>query len=256
MERRTAAAWEEGQKRSGSTSCFRTSSCPTPCHPDLSFQFHYFALRKMHFLLRGPRGCGFPGGFGTFDELFELLTLIQCGKVRPLPILPVRARLLEPDGELRGLAEEGVISPHDLDLIHWSEEAEEAWAFVQDFYPRRETSSRDDRRATAASLRPWSPCCRGPVTLDAPFAVDVLLLVRLLLGQDRLRFRLLRPVARVRCRLGAGIVLTASPLRRERLERAAAVALRVEEGDHVGAVSGLPMPANVIFGASANALGS
>jgi predicted Rossmann-fold nucleotide-binding protein len=55
--------------------------------PDLSFQFHYFALRKMHFLLRARAVAVFPGGFGTFDEMFELLTLIQTGKVRPLPIL-------------------------------------------------------------------------------------------------------------------------------------------------------------------------
>ena len=55
--------------------------------PDLSFQFHYFALRKMHFLLRARAVAVFPGGFGTFDEFFELLTLIQTGKVRPLPVL-------------------------------------------------------------------------------------------------------------------------------------------------------------------------
>ena len=55
--------------------------------PELSFQFHYFALRKMHFLLRARALAVFPGGFGTFDEMFELLTLIQTGKVRPLPIL-------------------------------------------------------------------------------------------------------------------------------------------------------------------------
>ena len=69
--------------------------------PDLSFQFHYFALRKMHFLLRARAVAVFPGGFGTFDEMFELLTLIQTGKVRPLPILLFGKRILEPGGQFR-----------------------------------------------------------------------------------------------------------------------------------------------------------
>ena len=86
--------------------------------PDLSFQFHYFALRKMHFLLRARAVAVFPGGFGTFDEMFELLTLIQTGKVRPLPILLFGREFWERVVDFQALAEEGVISPHDLDLIH------------------------------------------------------------------------------------------------------------------------------------------
>jgi len=98
--------------------------------PDLSFQFHYFALRKMHFLLRARAVAVFPGGFGTFDEMFELLTLIQTGKVRPLPILLFGREFWERVVDFPGLVEEGVISPHDLDLFTWCETAEEAWDAV------------------------------------------------------------------------------------------------------------------------------
>ena len=98
--------------------------------PDLSFQFHYFALRKMHFLLRARAVAVFPGGFGTFDEMFELLTLIQTGKVRPLPILLFGKEFWERVVDFPGLVEEGVISPHDLDLITWCETADEAWDAV------------------------------------------------------------------------------------------------------------------------------
>ena len=102
--------------------------------PDLSFQFHYFALRKMHFLLRARAVAVFPGGFGTFDEMFELLTLIQTGKVRPLPILLFGKEFWERVVDFNALVEEGVIAPHDLDLIHWTEDANEAWDFVTNFY--------------------------------------------------------------------------------------------------------------------------
>jgi len=102
--------------------------------PDLSFQFHYFALRKMHFLLRARAVAVFPGGFGTFDEMFELLTLIQTGKVRPLPILLFGKEFWTRVVDFEGLVEEGVIAPHDLDLIHWTEDANEAWQFVRNYY--------------------------------------------------------------------------------------------------------------------------
>ena len=102
--------------------------------PDLSFQFHYFALRKMHFLLRARAVAVFPGGFGTFDEMFELLTLIQTGKVRPLPLLLFGKDFWNRVVDFEALADEGVIAPHDLDLIHWCEDAREAWDFVQKYY--------------------------------------------------------------------------------------------------------------------------
>ena len=105
--------------------------------PELSFQFHYFALRKMHFLLRARAVAVFPGGFGTFDELFELLTLIQTGKVRPLPILLFGRDYWTRMVNFAGLVDEGVISPHDLDLIHWCEDPNEGWEYVMDFYEGR-----------------------------------------------------------------------------------------------------------------------
>ena len=79
--------------------------------PDLSFQFHYFALRKMHFLLRARAVAVFPGGFGTFDEMFELLTLIQTGKVRPLPVLLFGKEFWNRVINFQALVEEGVIAP-------------------------------------------------------------------------------------------------------------------------------------------------
>jgi hypothetical protein len=111
--------------------------------PELSFQFHYFALRKMHFLLRARAVAALPGGYGTFEEFFELLTLVQTGKVRPLPILLFGEEFWTRVVDFRALAEEGVIAPHDLDLIHWSEEAAEAWDFVTRFYRRGEDDERE-----------------------------------------------------------------------------------------------------------------
>jgi len=102
--------------------------------PGLSFQFHYFALRKMHFLLRARAVAAFPGGFGTFDELFELLTLIQTGKVKPMPIVLFGAEFWNRVVDFPALADEGVIAPDDLKLFHMVETAEEAWSFVREAY--------------------------------------------------------------------------------------------------------------------------
>ncbi|OYW88065.1 MAG: Rossman fold protein, TIGR00730 family [Sphingobium sp. 32-64-5] len=102
--------------------------------PELSFQFHYFALRKMHFLLRARALAVFPGGFGTFDELFELLTLIQTGKIQPIPILLYGRDFWNRVVDFEALVDEGVIAHSDLNLITWVETAEEGWAAVQAFY--------------------------------------------------------------------------------------------------------------------------
>jgi uncharacterized protein (TIGR00730 family) len=102
--------------------------------PELSFQFHYFALRKMHFLLRARAVAVFPGGFGTFDEFFELLTLIQTGKMKPIPILLFGKDFWTRVVDFEALAEEGTISKGDLDLFRWCETADEAWAHISDFY--------------------------------------------------------------------------------------------------------------------------
>jgi uncharacterized protein (TIGR00730 family) len=102
--------------------------------PSLSFQFHYFALRKMHFLLRARAVAVFPGGFGTFDETFELLTLVQTGKIKPMPILLFGERFWRRVVNFEALVEEGVISADDLNLFHFVESAEEAWTKICEFY--------------------------------------------------------------------------------------------------------------------------
>lgn len=102
--------------------------------PRLSFQFHYFALRKMHFLLRARAVAVFPGGFGTLDEFLELLTLIQTGKMKPIPILLFGKDFWEKVVNFEALADEGVIHRRDLELFRWCETAEEGWAHVTRFY--------------------------------------------------------------------------------------------------------------------------
>ncbi len=102
--------------------------------PSLSFQFHYFALRKMHFLLRARAVAVFPGGFGTFDEFFELLTLVQTGKMEPLPIILFGKDFWNRVIDFEALAEEGTISRKDLDLFQFAETADEAWSIIQRFY--------------------------------------------------------------------------------------------------------------------------
>lgn len=102
--------------------------------PELCFRFHYFALRKMHFLMRSVALAAFPGGFGTLDELFETLTLIQTGKCRRRPILlfgkDFWSRLIDFDL----LLDTGLISPGDEQLFHYVETAEEAWALLKKEY--------------------------------------------------------------------------------------------------------------------------
>jgi uncharacterized protein (TIGR00730 family) len=102
--------------------------------PDLSFQFHYFALRKMHFLIRARAVAVFPGGYGTLDEFFELLTLIQTGKMKPIPILLFGAEFWNKIVNFQSLVEEGVINPEDIALFTPVETAEEAWAEIVKFY--------------------------------------------------------------------------------------------------------------------------
>jgi len=139
MEAANRGAAEEGQESIGLNIVLPHEQMPNRfVTPDLSFQFHYFALRKMHFLLRARAVAVFPGGFGTFDEMFELLTLIQTGKVRPLPILLFGRDFWSRMVDFEGLADEGVIARKDLALLHWVEDADEAWDYVQTFYEERD----------------------------------------------------------------------------------------------------------------------
>jgi len=102
--------------------------------PELCFQFHYFALRKMHFLIRSIALVCFPGGFGTLDELFETMTLIQTGKSRKRPILLFGRAFWEKLINFQHLVDTGMISPGDLGLFHYVETAEEAWALLAAHY--------------------------------------------------------------------------------------------------------------------------
>jgi hypothetical protein len=106
--------------------------------PSLSVQFHYFALRKMHFLLKARAVAAFPGGFGTFDELFELLTLIQTEKIKPIPVLLYGREFWDRVVNFEALVEEGVVSERDMNLFRFVETPAEGWAAVQRFYAERE----------------------------------------------------------------------------------------------------------------------
>ncbi len=98
--------------------------------PELCFQFHYFAIRKMHFLIRAKALVVFPGGYGTLDELFETLTLIQTQKIKPFPVLIFGKAFWERIIHFEALVEEGTISQEDIHLFRYVETAEEAWQII------------------------------------------------------------------------------------------------------------------------------
>jgi uncharacterized protein (TIGR00730 family) len=102
--------------------------------PELSFKFHYFALRKMHFLMRAKALVAFPGGFGTLDELFEVLTLVQTRKAKPVPILLYGTAYWKRLINFDVLVEEGTISPKDLNLFEFVDDPGQAWDSILRFY--------------------------------------------------------------------------------------------------------------------------
>lgn len=102
--------------------------------PELCFQFHYFAIRKMHFLMRAIALVIFPGGYGTLDELFEALTLIQTKKIRPIPVILFGQAYWDNIINFDALVSEGVISTSDRNLFRYAETAEEAWQMILDQY--------------------------------------------------------------------------------------------------------------------------
>jgi len=135
MEAGNRGAFEVGGKSVGLNIVLSHEQVPNRyITPELCFQFHYFALRKMHFLMRAIALVCFPGGFGTLDELFEVLTLVQTGKSRMRPILlfgrEFWTRLIDFDL----LIETAMISPEDVKLFHFVETAEEAWALLVSEY--------------------------------------------------------------------------------------------------------------------------
>jgi len=101
--------------------------------PHLSFNFHYFALRKMHFLIHARAVAVFPGGYGTFDELFELLTLMQTKKIKRMPVVLFGERFWRRVINFEALVDEGVVAADDLSLFTFVETAEAAWACIQAF---------------------------------------------------------------------------------------------------------------------------
>jgi len=149
MEAANRGATDVGAESIGLNIVLPHEQAPNPyVTPSLSVQFHYFALRKMHFLLHARALAAFPGGFGTFDELFELLTLIQTGKIQPIPVLLFGRQFWERVVNFDALVEEGVVSEKDLSIFRYVETADEAWAAVQSFY--RERAAAEAAEAAAA----------------------------------------------------------------------------------------------------------
>jgi uncharacterized protein (TIGR00730 family) len=102
--------------------------------PELCFNFHYFAIRKMHFIMRAKAVAVFPGGFGTMDEFFETLTLIQTGRMERVPVILFGKEFWSRAVDLDYLAEQGTISPGDQHIINAVDTADEAWTIIKDFY--------------------------------------------------------------------------------------------------------------------------
>jgi len=128
MEAGNRGAFEAGGKSIGLNIVLPHEQEPNPyITPELCFQFHYFAMRKMHFLMRSIALVCFPGGFGTLDELFETLTLIQTGKCRRRPIYLFGRAFWEKLINLEHMVDTGMISPDDVHLIQYVETPEEAW---------------------------------------------------------------------------------------------------------------------------------
>jgi len=135
MEAANKGAHDAGAVSIGLNISLPHEQAPNPyISPELCFQFHYFALRKMHFLLRARALVIFPGGFGTMDELFETLTLIQTKKIEPIPVLLFGESYWRSIINFDRMVEEGVISPEDLDIFTFVQTPEEAWRLISEFY--------------------------------------------------------------------------------------------------------------------------
>jgi hypothetical protein len=135
MEAANRGAADAGAISIGHNIVLPHEQAPNPwVTPELCFQFHYFALRKMHLTTRAKALVVFPGGFGTFDELFEILCLIQTGKSRPMPVLLFDRAYWSRVVAFDALVEEGVIDARDLGLFEFVETADEAWARIEAHY--------------------------------------------------------------------------------------------------------------------------
>jgi uncharacterized protein (TIGR00730 family) len=135
MEAANRGAFEVGAKSVGLNINLPHEQYPNPyITPDLCFRFHYFALRKMHLLLRAKALVAFPGGFGTLDELFEVLTLVQTRKIKPVPIVLVGEEYWRRAIDVGFLADEGVIDAEDRELFWFAETANEIWNSILNWY--------------------------------------------------------------------------------------------------------------------------
>jgi len=131
MEAANRGAHEAGAKSVGLNIDLPHEQYPNPyVTPELCFRFHYFALRKLHFLLRAKALVAFPGGFGTLDEIFETLTLVQTRKIEPIPVILVGEAYWRRFLDIDYLVDEGVVDPEDRELFWYAESAEEVWQGV------------------------------------------------------------------------------------------------------------------------------
>jgi uncharacterized protein (TIGR00730 family) len=135
MEAANRGAFEAGDQTIGFNISLPREQHPNPyISPGLSFRFHYFALRKMHFMLRARAIVAFPGGFGSFDELFEVLTLMQTKKVDRFPVILVSKSFWTEMVKFKQMIEFGVIDEADLQGVYFVETAQEAWSIIRDWY--------------------------------------------------------------------------------------------------------------------------
>jgi hypothetical protein len=135
MEAANRGAYDVGAKSIGLNITILTEQDPNSyISPELCFEFKYFAIRKMHFLMRAKAMVAFPGGFGTMDELFETLTLIQTKKMDPIPVILFGKDYWDRLVDWDMFVEEGTIAPDDLKLITYAETATEVWEQVSQFY--------------------------------------------------------------------------------------------------------------------------
>ena len=135
MEAANRGAFEAGDQTIGFNISLPREQQPNPyISPGLSFRFHYFALRKMHFMLRARAIVSFPGGFGSFDELFEVLTLMQTKKVDRFPVILVGKAFWSEMVDFKKMIEFGVIDENDMQALHFVETAQEAWQIISKWY--------------------------------------------------------------------------------------------------------------------------
>jgi len=135
MEAANRGAYDVGAKSVGLNISLPHEQYPNPyITPDLCFRLHYFALRKLHLLLRAKALVAFPGGYGTFDELFETLTLVQTRKIKPLPMILVGEEYWRKAVNFDFLIEEGMVDAEDRDLFWFAETAQEIWDSILHWY--------------------------------------------------------------------------------------------------------------------------